>query len=253
MPFRARRRPARRPRRRLLRRPKRAAHRRRPGMIRSITSPHQFRVIVASKDFGASCVTNGPLGSLSFNNVGMTTITTTAVQTTFYYGFSMFFTLDTIPTFASYVSAYDRFNIQKVVVKIYPVCTSSTGQDIVNPSNSQCNGFLHWVIDSEDANLPSASDLGVDTLRRRPSYRMVNLARSRPMTRTVMPRIALGAYSGAFTSYANRKPGWIDTASPSVQHYGLKGVFEVVNPSAVVHYINFKVEATYYFRLKDPL
>lgn len=40
--------------------------------------------------------------------------------------------------------------------------------------------------------------------------------------RTFQPRMALGAYSGAFTSYANVAPQWIDAASTTVQHYGIK-------------------------------
>jgi len=36
------------------------------------------------------------------------------------------------------------------------------------------------------------------------------------------PHIAVASYSGAFTSYSNVPSGWIDSASPSVQHFGIK-------------------------------
>lgn len=36
------------------------------------------------------------------------------------------------------------------------------------------------------------------------------------------PHYAVAAYSGAFTSYSNMEANWIDSASPGVQHYGLK-------------------------------
>ena len=36
------------------------------------------------------------------------------------------------------------------------------------------------------------------------------------------PHVAVAAFSGAFTSYSNMEATWIDSASPSVQHYGLK-------------------------------
>lgn len=42
------------------------------------------------------------------------------------------------------------------------------------------------------------------------------------VVRDFQPRIAMAAYSGAFTSFANVEPMWIDSASPSVQHYGVK-------------------------------
>jgi len=42
--------------------------------------------------------------------------------------------------------------------------------------------------------------------------------------------MAVAAYAGSFTSYANMEPQWIDCASPSVQHYGFKCA---VNPTGV--------------------
>jgi hypothetical protein len=36
------------------------------------------------------------------------------------------------------------------------------------------------------------------------------------------PHMAVAVYSGAFTSFANEVAGWIDSASPNVQHYGIK-------------------------------
>jgi len=42
--------------------------------------------------------------------------------------------------------------------------------------------------------------------------------------RLFKPRMALAAYSGAFSSYANMSDQWIDSASGTVQHYGIKVV-----------------------------
>lgn len=36
------------------------------------------------------------------------------------------------------------------------------------------------------------------------------------------PHVAVAVYSGAFTSFSNSPSTWIDSASPNVQHYGLK-------------------------------
>jgi hypothetical protein len=46
------------------------------------------------------------------------------------------------------------------------------------------------------------------------------------VVRTLKPRMAVAAYSGAFTSFANMQDQWIDAASPSVQHFGVKAVME---------------------------
>jgi hypothetical protein len=48
------------------------------------------------------------------------------------------------------------------------------------------------------------------------------------------PHIALAAYSGAFTSYSNVPSMWIDSASPNVQHFGLK-VATVSNSGQVAY------------------
>jgi len=42
-----------------------------------------------------------------------------------------------------------------------------------------------------------------------------------------MPNMALAAYSGAFTSFTSTPATWVDSASPNVQHYGLKIAAEV--------------------------
>jgi hypothetical protein len=44
----------------------------------------------------------------------------------------------------------------------------------------------------------------------------------RECTRQFKPRMAVSAYAGAFGSYANTSPMWIDAASTGVAHYGVK-------------------------------
>jgi len=45
--------------------------------------------------------------------------------------------------------------------------------------------------------------------------------------RRFVPHIAVAAYSGAFTSFSNEVAPWIDVASPSVQHYGVKTAAQI--------------------------
>lgn len=52
--------------------------------------------------------------------------------------------------------------------------------------------------------------------------------------RHFVPRIATAAYSGAFTSFANQKPQWIDMASSNVVHYGLKAAFTGTSTSLII-------------------
>lgn len=59
------------------------------------------------------------------------------------------------------------------------------------------------------------------------------------------PHVAVAVYSGAFTSFANEPAGWIDAASPNVQHYGLK--FATLSSGPVVGF-NLTVRGVLSFR-----
>jgi len=50
----------------------------------------------------------------------------------------------------------------------------------------------------------------------------IQLEPTESLSRTFAPRIAVAAYAGAFTSFTNSAPQWIDLASPNVAHYGIK-------------------------------
>lgn len=50
----------------------------------------------------------------------------------------------------------------------------------------------------------------------------ITLSPGESLCRLFQPHMAIGAYSGAFTSFANVKPMWVDAASTGVQHYGIK-------------------------------
>jgi len=95
-------------------------------------------------------------------------------------------------------------------------------------------------------------------MRDRPSYKMYNLARARPIVIRIKPRCAVAAYQGStalFTGYKNVAAGWNDCVSPShtIEHFGIKFIIEVLNPSAAVNYMNMKIEATYHMSFKDPI
>jgi hypothetical protein len=59
------------------------------------------------------------------------------------------------------------------------------------------------------------------------------------------PHVAVAVYSGAFTSFSNSPSAWIDSASPNVQHYGLK--FATVSTGAAQQF-NLVVRAVVSFR-----
>jgi len=95
----------------------------------------------------------------------------------------------------------------------------------VSPSNNAIGLFtnsstsvvpLTWVIDYDDANALASQAAG-------DAYSTcLTLNPGESAERTFRPRMAMAAYSGAFSSYANVEPQWIDSASDAVQHYGCK-------------------------------
>jgi len=65
---------------------------------------------------------------------------------------------------------------------------------------------------------------------------------------TFVPHVAVAAYSGAFTSFANEAAPWIDVASPSVQHYGVKYGF-AAEPSAST--FGYYIKVRYHFQFRN--
>jgi len=55
--------------------------------------------------------------------------------------------------------------------------------------------------------------------------------------RCFRPHIAVAAYAGAFTSFANEESPWIDCASPAVVHYGLKVGCEMTTVATPIRYM----------------
>jgi len=121
-----------------------------------------------------------------------------------------YWTLDQLPGYTEYTSLFDQYRIKKVDVLIQTKNPIGPGPYGYSPVR------IMGVPDFDDSTPPSTeSDI----------QQYQNLQVWRPNTDkkfTIIPRIAKAAYSGAFTSYSNEAAGWLDVASPSVRHYGLK-------------------------------
>jgi len=154
---------------------------------------------------------------------------------------SMYFALNQVVGSSDFTNLFDEYRINCVVVKLIPrvntVQTLANGTEI--PNNYVPN--LHWVYDYDDANVPS----NTDTLLEYGNYRVK--AFDRPITWKIKPKYALAAYSGAFTSYKPMR-GWLDVASPSIQHYGVKFAVDTLQPS---QYTSFVIRPIYYISFRN--
>jgi hypothetical protein len=86
---------------------------------------------------------------------------------------------------------------------------------------NQIGGKLYSVIDYDDAaNLANvASALSYSNC--------IVSSFNQGHYRKWKPHLAMAAYSGTFTSYANMKDEWLDIASANVQHYGAKFITDL--------------------------
>ncbi len=151
-----------------------------------------------------------------------------------YYAF--YFTLNDLQDVSSYTSTFDQYMFKDVEVMVLPVTQPSL------PASGPGYSFCHIVTDYDDATAPSTA---VQLL----SYKNLTILNpGSSHSRKFIPHCAMAAYSGAFTSYANTKLQWIDAASPSVQHYGIK---ITVTQSTSTNVNSWYVYVRYHIALKN--
>lgn len=157
--------------------------------------------------------------------------------------FGFYFTLADVPGSTEFTSLFDQYRINKVVMRFMPMINVNNVQPVAGASVTN-PGLMGTVIDHDD----------VSTLATITDYEQYQTWKCQPAislrthTRVIRPRIAVGAYAGAFTSYANTK-GWIDCGSPNVQHYGLKFYMDAYGNANAAQ--TYQVMATYYLSFRD--
>jgi len=128
--------------------------------------------------------------------------------------------LDQVSTLAA---LFDQYQLTEIECWIVPR-NLNTGS---NPNY----GLLASVIDYDDST--SLSTFGQAT-----DYQNAVISSGvEGHYRRFTPHAAVAAYSGSFTAYQNVAAPWIDAASTTVQHYGLKVAWTVTDTAYVVDLI----------------
>lgn len=137
------------------------------------------------------------------------------------------FALSALSNASAYTAVFDQYMIESIEMWIF------TGADGVDAISSQI-GIWNSAVDYDDGNVP--------TTIQQVSDKQTNVASSIQAGHyhKWRPQFAIAEYSGTFTSFGAGR-GWIDCASPSVQHYGIKTSCAAtpVNPfvfSSIVRY-----------------
>jgi hypothetical protein len=125
----------------------------------------------------------------------------------------------TVPTFGSalfVLSAFAQSSGFLTVFDQYKFLQIECWLEPISVQGSITDNALFSCIDLDDANAPSSTA----QVASRPTSLVGGGSAGRYYC--FVPHMATAVYSGAFTSFGNEEPQWIDVASPSVQHYGLK-------------------------------
>jgi hypothetical protein len=123
------------------------------------------------------------------------------------------FNLTNLPNYTNFQSVWDQYRIVAIRQTVVPQ-NNAIGL-VTNTATTLLD--LYSVIDYDNtSNLATVNTaLAYDNC--------MIIAPGTSATRIFRPRVAAGVYTGSvFTGFANLEDTWLDSASPSVQHYGTK-------------------------------
>lgn len=171
------------------------------------------------------------------NMAGKGTILSSAVAGT-EVDYDVSFILSDLSNASGIVAMFDQYRILQVTITFEPAFTQ-----INTNSGAVALGTLYTAIDYDNAAGTTAAGLTqYESCMITPAYK--------PQSRTFRPHVALAAYGGAFTSYANLGPTWLDCASPGVQHFGAKAA---LTNCGVTSTIIYNVSARYVVEVRNTI
>lgn len=167
---------------------------------------------------------------------------TVAVSNTGNLALAYTFTLNDTDNVSNFQALFDQYRIDAIRLEIVPL------QNALQVPTQSTTSFssLYNVLDYDNASALS----GIGAAREYDN--LIELAPGESCERVFSPRIAVAAYAGAFTSFANQGPQWIDCSSPSVAHYGLK----LLIPAAIAGQTllqSWQIFAQYYISFRSVL
>jgi len=172
----------------------------------------------------------------------LTTLTPT-VRTTLQYTANFFSSSTSTPVYAATSFALTAFDNYAEYTGLFDQYMIEHAECWIEPSNiGTSTSFVPWssAVDLDDANVPTTAV----TVQGKPQA-LTSMSNAGHYHRWV-PHMAVAAFSGAFTSYTNSPPQWLDSGSPNVAHYGLKTA--TFGADGVIRYFIITVRAVVAFR-----
>lgn len=156
------------------------------------------------------------------------------------------FQLSDLPGYTQFTTLYDQYRFRAVKAEFIPLnmpVTYWNGTTVVVPTNP----ILYTCIDLDDAAIPGTNQV-VEEHESVKCHGALTPATTAKYVRWISPAAAPEMYqTGGFGGYASKQYQWLDTASSSIQHYGLK--WWVYAPTNTPAY-KYNVTLTYYLEFK---
>lgn len=155
---------------------------------------------------------------------------------------TLYFTLADLVQSTSFTALYDQYRITDIVTTFIINNVNAVSYNVAT-AGTIATSALFYAVDLDDATVvtPLTSLMEYENVQCEP------LALGKAFSVHFKPHVALAAYSGTFTSYANAGSHWLDCGSPAIQHYGLKFGLPSPNnisntPSLITIYNTYTVE-----------
>jgi len=144
------------------------------------------------------------------------------------------FAFSQVSDYAELTTVFDQYRIAMVEITFLPTINVATSPGYA----TQFVTAVDWT---------DSTSITINKLRDYPSAKTTEDYSKQ--VRTFVPRVAVAAYSGAFTSYMSVEAPWLDTSSPNVQHYGIKYGLAVATNAG----FSYEVSTRYHIQFRNSV
>jgi hypothetical protein len=135
------------------------------------------------------------------------------------------FTLNDMPQSASWAAVFDQYRFEEIEIHLLPYYNNQTPQTVFK----DVSGASHFVLDFDDTSSLATENaaLEYDNVQTAMVYDAISIK--------FRPAVAPAYYqSGAFSGYGVEPSdrNWLDCASLSIRHYGVKGWISTFSPTS---------------------
>lgn len=229
--------------------------RRHPGMVRAIR-PFSAGQVVHVKKWAYPATgnwTNGGDSTSAYvpNGANCIRLAAGGSTTAGYSSFACYFKFSDLPQYTNFAGVFDQYKISAVKVLMITTPSGLAGNE--SQAAIQNAAPQYWVsaIDYDNTTTIAAST-SLDSYGNVKNHSSPSIG-GKMVSRYFKPRIAVAAYAGTFTSYANTR-SWVDCNNATVQHYGFRLAFNSgANSISSASPFAVDIRVCYYLSFRAPI